>query len=186
MMDATPASPAAPPRSASGRKRFSSQEDALLHYYVEVIHLRSWQEIAKQLPERTARQCRDRYNNYLCPEHLSSEWSLNEDLTIMKAYETVGSNWAIITTLLPGRNCVQVKNRWYSHIAAHPKRQRTFRDDLERDKEPERKPIVETQKEESEIDPASCHSGGPIDLGKEIIMWPIDSGGYLSGDEWMV
>lgn len=107
-----------PPDIASNtlRKRFSSVEDSTLKFLVEKTPLRSWDNIAKHMPGRTARQCRDRYNNYLYKELVSSPWTSEEDVIIRQMYEKVGPKWVTISNALKGRSGNNVKNRWYKFL----------------------------------------------------------------------
>jgi hypothetical protein len=104
---------------------------------VEHRHLRDWKQIADMVPGRTARQCRDRYRNYLTDQRFPREWAEAEDQTIIEAYRRVGSRWSIIANFLPGRKPIDVKNRWHRHIA-HVSAPRTFQMDLEQSREEER------------------------------------------------
>ena len=49
------------------RKLFSPQEDALLTKIMFQQPFETWIAVAEQLPGMTARQCRDRWVNYLSP-----------------------------------------------------------------------------------------------------------------------
>jgi hypothetical protein len=129
----------AQPGLRAARHKFTPQEDVLLRQAVESRRLNNWAEVARRLPNRTARQCRDRYNNYLSTERLHRPWTFAEDLSIIKIYNAWGPKWSIIATYLPGRTSVEVKNRWHRHIALRPKPQRTFTSDAQRLEQQERR-----------------------------------------------
>lgn len=67
-------------------------------------------------PLRTARQCRERYRNNLRPTLFfgKEEWKVEEDETIYSYQSKIGNQWAIISSLLPGRSDNAVKNRFNS------------------------------------------------------------------------
>ena len=97
----------APPRT-----NFSAAEDALL---VEIVNKMSdidWKAVAELLGSRTARQCRERYHNYLAPEVSVKDWSPEDDRLLEEQYEIYGPQWAKMRASFPGRSCVNIKNRW--------------------------------------------------------------------------
>lgn len=65
---------------------------------------------------RNARQCRDRWVNYLAPNIKKNEWSEEEDFVIIFNYQNFGTKWAKIATLLQGRSENHIKNRWHSFL----------------------------------------------------------------------
>ena len=73
-----------PPDLTKKRKRFSPEEDKLLKALVAGNRQKSWDQIAREMPGRTARQCRDRYNNYLFKEISGASWTPSEDQIILK------------------------------------------------------------------------------------------------------
>lgn len=109
-----------PPCTA--RKRFTKDEDKLLKSLAESGELTNWEDISKRMPGRTARQCRDRYNNYLFKELTNEPFTPEEDQTILRMYKEIGPKWAQIAKTLHGRSGNNVKNRWYKFLI---KRQKT-------------------------------------------------------------
>jgi hypothetical protein len=99
------------------RKRFSEAEDQLLRDIVRSGEELNWSEIAIQLPGRTARQCRDRFKNYLSDDVTFQAWSPSEDEYVMDQYRMIGPRWSMISAHLAGRCAVHVKNRWYKHLS---------------------------------------------------------------------
>ena len=99
------------------RKRFTPEEDRILKKTVKKGKLKTWEAISQLLPGRTARQCRDRYNNYLFKQITNAQWTEEEDQIIIKMYEQIGSKWTQIAKSLQGRSGNNVKNRWYKYLA---------------------------------------------------------------------
>ena len=95
--------------------RWNTDEDNTLLSLVN-LHgtYRSWSQIADGLPNRTGKQCRERYVNHLKPTVRKGDWTPEEDNIIIEQQAKLGNKWALITRLLPGRQDLDVKNRWHS------------------------------------------------------------------------
>ncbi|OHT13419.1 Myb-like DNA-binding domain containing protein [Tritrichomonas foetus] len=94
------------------RVLFSRVEDMMILSYVECIGPRQWSNIAKQLPDRTGKQCRDRYMNYLAPTINHNKWTEQEDRLLLQKYDEYGPQWTLIRQFFPGRTGNMLKNRW--------------------------------------------------------------------------
>ena len=98
------------------RKLFSQQEDALLTQIMYQQPFETWIAVAEQLPGRTARQCRDRWVNYLSPSNKNGPWSHEEDQLLAEKYLEHGPQWTTIAKFFDGRSENNVKNRWYTYV----------------------------------------------------------------------
>ncbi|EAY01714.1 Myb-like DNA-binding domain containing protein [Trichomonas vaginalis G3] len=105
------------PPDLTKRKRFSKEEDMRLKQLVSGGRDRSWDQIAREMPGRTARQCRDRYNKYLFKEISSASWTSEEDEIILQMHKIHGPKWSLISKSLDGRSGNNVKNRWYKFLS---------------------------------------------------------------------
>jgi hypothetical protein len=97
---------------SNGRQMFSAHEDECLKQLVSQFGNRDWKTIARQMPNRTTRQCRERYKNYLSPELSNLPWSPSEDLLLREQFAKIGPKWATLATFFSGRSDVSIKNRW--------------------------------------------------------------------------
>jgi hypothetical protein len=159
----------APP--VARRQKFTPHEDALLRSLVAEFDPPNWQVVARSIPGRTARQCRERYRTYLCQEHVPRSWTAMEDDVIERAIAMMGQRWAVIAKLLPGRRCIDVKNRWHRHIALLARPQ-TFQDELE----------AERRKAACAV-PAPEFPRGPHEIGKGLFVWNDVVGRQLEAED---
>jgi hypothetical protein len=94
------------------KRKFTENEDSLILKDVAEKGVHAWTEIAQKLPERTARQCRERWKHYLAPEVESSRsWTPHEDAILEAKCREFGPKWSRIRDFLPGRTDVNIKNR---------------------------------------------------------------------------
>ena len=91
---------------------FSPEEDERLKELVSQFGEKNWKNIARQMPNRTTRQCRERYKNYLSPHLSNAVWTEEEDALLREKYAEIGPKWATIACFFHGRSDVNVKNHW--------------------------------------------------------------------------
>jgi hypothetical protein len=109
--------PGAVRKHTHARCKFTLEEDDKLRTLVSQFGTRHWESIAQYLPGRTARQCRDRYKNYLLESLVAAPWSADEDQLLRQKFAQIGPRWVEISKLLHGRSGNDVKNRWHKHLA---------------------------------------------------------------------
>jgi hypothetical protein len=101
------------------RNRFSVDEDLRLLDLVAKHGQAAWNKVATEMGDRTGRQCRDRYKNYLSDRVVRAPWTPWEDEYIRCRYHEIGAHWATIAVeLLTGRTPIQVTNRWNHDLSA--------------------------------------------------------------------
>ena len=103
------------PRLSKGP--FNEEEDAIILKFVEENGIHSWPKIASIIPNRTPKQCRERYLNNLDPSVTKTPWTPEEDELIFKSYLEFGPKWAVIAHHIPGRTDNSIKNRWNASIS---------------------------------------------------------------------
>ena len=101
----------------SQRVRFTKEEDELLKQLVNNQSQPNWNEISRYMKSRTARQCRERYNNYLRPNLVNGPWTQEEDELLIELYEKYGPKWSFISQSFNSRSPVNLKNHHSSLIS---------------------------------------------------------------------
>jgi len=98
-----------------GPKAWSKNEDATLLKIVQGMSMpMRWSVVAQSLPDRTGKQCRERYVNHLNPRLKTSDWNPVEDATVFHLYNTIGSHWSTMSKVIPGRTDNGIKNRFHN------------------------------------------------------------------------
>ena len=96
---------------ASMKAKFNEEEDQKLKEIVLAHGACEWSKIAMALPGRTARQCRDRWVNYLNPLLCDKEWTEEEDNLLLEMYKEFGTHWKDLSLFFHGRSLNSVRNR---------------------------------------------------------------------------
>lgn len=94
------------------KDKFTPAEDAKLKLLVKIFGVGSWNKISASMGKRNARQCRDRYKNYLSPNVKSDPWTAEEDSKLEKLVETMGKKWSLIAKEFNGRTDINIKSRY--------------------------------------------------------------------------
>ena len=94
------------------KKKFTPEEDELLKSLVEQYGTSNWNDIETNFPNRTARQLKDRWLNYLDPNVNMGEWTLEEEELLLQKIDEIGKKWRKIATFFNGRTDVHLKNRY--------------------------------------------------------------------------
>ena len=94
------------------RTKFSPEEDEKLVQLVTSTPTMNWKQISAIMGNRSARQCRERYNNYLAPGINHDPWTKEEDILLLQKFAECGPQWAFMTQFFDRRSCVSLKNHY--------------------------------------------------------------------------
>jgi hypothetical protein len=111
-------------RHGSGRHKFLKAEDDLLRELVELYGETNWTTISRYMHRRTARQCRERYKNYLSPRVRNRGWTPEEEELLAQKVRELGPRWAKIACYFEARSDVSVKNRWAAMVSRNERVQK--------------------------------------------------------------
>jgi hypothetical protein len=98
------------------KRPFTPHEDAALMSLMGREADVDWEAVANKMEGRSARQCRERWVNYLAPTIRNDSWTEDENRLLVDKINELGHCWAKIGHFFNGRSQNDVKNRWYSHL----------------------------------------------------------------------
>ena len=97
--------------SAPCKRSWSLFEDNRLRMLINQ-HGLDWKTVTEHMPDRTTKQCRERWTNVLNPALVKTDFSEKEDQLIIEMQAKIGNRWSEIAHMLNGRSDVSVKNRF--------------------------------------------------------------------------
>lgn len=103
---------AKPSKKPHPKLMFTVEEDRRLRYLVQFGNITSWEVLARHMPGRNARQCKDRWCYYLSPDIKNTPWTDEEDRLLIEKRKELGPKWVRISKFFPNRTDVNIKNRW--------------------------------------------------------------------------
>mmetsp|Transcript_26600 Transcript_26600/g.26846 ORF Transcript_26600/g.26846 Transcript_26600/m.26846 type:complete len:332 (+) Transcript_26600:102-1097(+) len=101
--------------SKAKRGFWTSAEDAKL-LSLTTNDFTTWQNVSKQIPGRSTKQCRERWTEHLDPSLDRRPFTSIEDAEIIRQQALIGNRWSVIATRLDmrgrKRTATSVKVRW--------------------------------------------------------------------------
>jgi hypothetical protein len=94
------------------KNKFTPEEDSVLMQLVTTFGATNWKKIALHMRTRNARQCRERYKNYLAPELRQGGWTQDEDMLLIEQFREHGAKWNTISQVFINRSDNALRNRW--------------------------------------------------------------------------
>ena len=113
-LDASLASPADESTKTCSKKTWTHEEDELLKALVNESGTKSWIKVGSKFPDRSGKQCRERWYNHLDPAVKKGDWTEEEDRILIELQASLGNQWAMMTKSLPGRSDNSIKNRFHA------------------------------------------------------------------------
>jgi hypothetical protein len=109
-MDAERNSPDAGSRTC--KAKFTQSEDIRLAELVLAYGEGNWQSIARNMQNRSVRQCRERWTNYLSPTVVNGPWSPQDNALLLEKFAEFGPQWKNLTQFFTGRTDINIKNHY--------------------------------------------------------------------------
>lgn len=98
--------------SCASKVRFSKEEDDVIINKVKIFGKNDWKTVSSFLKDRSPRQVRERYINYLDPDSNTGPWTKEEDLLLISKVDEIGPKWSQIRPFFNKRTDVIIRNRW--------------------------------------------------------------------------
>jgi len=91
--------------------KWSGEEDMLLRRLLSQLGFDNWVGIAANIPGRSSKQCRERWNHHLSPTVNTDNMTVEEDEKLLSLHVKYGNSWSKIAREMPGRTDNMVRSR---------------------------------------------------------------------------
>ncbi|KAJ6241874.1 hypothetical protein M0813_23016 [Anaeramoeba flamelloides] len=131
----------------SKKGTWSNVEDQILTKIVTKVGKENivWTKIAKLVPGRNSKQCRERWRNQLDPTIDRSPITGEEEEFLISKIAEIGNKWCKLATFFKGRPDNMLKNHWYSVLSLRLQREKETQE-----KEQEQKQELEQEQEQEQ------------------------------------
>ena len=98
--------------------RWSVEEDHKIKDLVALYNF-NWAKVSKLIDNRTPKQIRDRFINYLDPNLNSNPFTISENNKIINFVRENGKQWVKLSKLIIGKSPLSIKNKYFSLLRAN-------------------------------------------------------------------
>lgn len=102
----------------SKHNKWTKDEDEKLLELINLYGKDNWNFLSKQMGSRNARQCKERFQNYLDPDIKCGRWTPEEDQLILLKRHELGPKWMLIKSFFKNRTDAMIKTRYNALIRA--------------------------------------------------------------------
>jgi hypothetical protein len=106
------------------KQKFGPEENDIIRSAVDAHGPCKWRLVADRLVGRTARQCRERWVNYLSPDVTKAPWAADEENLLREKVAEFGPLWSRIARFFVGRTDVYLKNHYLKMLRMDRKAER--------------------------------------------------------------
>jgi hypothetical protein len=100
------------PKQGRHRTRWTKDEDERLKMLVQRYGEDDWWLVAGYMRDRNARQCRERYVDYLSPRLHNDPWTPEEEAMLTEKVNMYGRKWVRLTSFFQARSAASLRNHW--------------------------------------------------------------------------
>uniref|UniRef100_A0A0D9WY47 Myb-like domain-containing protein n=1 Tax=Leersia perrieri TaxID=77586 RepID=A0A0D9WY47_9ORYZ len=91
---------------------WTAEEDATLQRLAKENGFRHWSRVARSMPRRSARACRDRWRHDLARDVYDRPFTARDDDELLRLHYRLGDRWKDIGRAVYGRTSRVMKRRW--------------------------------------------------------------------------
>ncbi len=75
------------------KRPWTEEQDQLLREAVAKHGARNWSNVAKMIPTKNGKQCRERWINHIDPAINREPWTHEDDMKLIEAHSRIGNKW---------------------------------------------------------------------------------------------
>ena len=133
------------------KNKFTPEEDKIILELAKPDVDNDWDEISNHLENKTSRQCKDRWNNYLSPNLSLDEWSIDEDEYLLEKYAEYGPKWKVLLSFFQNRSINNIRNRCMKLLRRHKYTIKEAKNEMKKEKKKSAQETTKNKTEEMDI-----------------------------------